>query len=233
MGGSRGMKKAVCLLSGGMDSAVATAIAKSQRYEIYALTFQYNQKNIQELDSAKKLVRHFKIREHKIFTIDLKQIGGSALTDDVDVPTGKSSEEIKEGKEIPITYVPARNTIFLGIALSYAEVVDADSIFIGANYLDSSGYPDCRLMYLKKFQELADLATKRAVEGNPIRIEYPLITMSKAEIVKKGIELKVPFELTWSCYKDGEKACGKCDSCVLRLNGFKEAGYEDPLGYEK
>ena len=227
------MKKAVCLLSGGMDSAVATAIAKSQRYEIYALTFQYNQKNIQELDSAKKLVRHFKIREHKIFTIDLKQIGGSALTDDVDVPTGKSSEEIKEGKEIPITYVPARNTIFLGIALSYAEVVDADSIFIGANYLDSSGYPDCRLMYLKKFQELADLATKRAVEGNPIRIEYPLITMSKAEIVKKGIELKVPFELTWSCYKDGEKACGKCDSCVLRLNGFKEAGYEDPLGYEK
>jgi len=226
------MRRAVCLLSGGMDSAVATAIARSRGYEVYGLTFNYKQKNIRELDSAKKLVRYFKIREHKIFKIDLGQIGGSALTDELEIPTGRTIEEIKEG-EIPITYVPARNTIFLGIALSYSEVVNADSIFIGANYLDSSGYPDCRLEYMKKFQELANLATKRTVEGKPIRIEYPLINMSKAEIVKRGMELKVPFELTWSCYNDREKACGECDSCVLRLNGFKEAGYVDPLEYER
>lgn len=232
MGGDREMKRAVCLLSGGMDSAVATAIAKSEGYEIYPLTFQYKQKNIRELDSAKKLVIYFKIREHKIFNIDLKQIGGSALTDELEIPTGRTVAEIKKGG-IPITYVPARNTIFLGIALAYSEVLDADSIFIGANYLDSSGYPDCRVEYMKKFQELANLATKRAVKGNLIKIEYPLINMSKAEIVKKGMELKVPFELTWSCYDDREKACGKCDSCVLRLDGFKEAGYEDPLEYER
>jgi len=232
MGGDREMRRAVCLLSGGMDSAVATAIARSRGYEVYGLTFNYKQKNIRELDSAKKLVRYFKIREHKVFNIDLRQIGGSALTDELEIPRGRRVEEIvKEG--IPITYVPARNTIFLGIALSYSEVVDADSIFIGVNSLDSPGYPDCRLEYMEKFQELANLATKRAVEGNPIRIEYPLINMSKAEIVEKGMELKVPFELTWSCYNDREKACGECDSCVLRLNGFKEAGYEDPLEYER
>jgi len=232
MGGDREMKRAVCLLSGGMDSAVATAIAKFRGYEIYPLTFQYKQKNIRELDSAKKLVIYFKFRKHNIFNIDLKQIGGSALTDRLEIPTGRTVDEIKRG-EIPITYVPARNTIFLSIALGYAEVLDADSIFIGANYLDSSGYPDCRSEYMKKFQELANLATKRAVNGKLIEIEYPLINMGKAEIVKKGMELGVPFELTWSCYNDREKACGECDSCVLRLDGFKENGYEDPLEYEK
>lgn len=227
------MKRAVCLLSGGMDSAVASAIAKSEGYELFALTFLYNQRNIRELDSANKLVIHFEIQKHMVFNIDLRQIGGSALTDSLDMPAGKSADEIRGDNEIPITYVPARNTIFLSIALGYAEAVDADSIFIGANYMDSSGYPDCRPGYLKKFQEMADLATKRAVGGNPIGIEYPLIDMNKAEIVKRGMALRVPFGLTWSCYNDGEKACGECDSCALRLNAFKEAGYEDPIEYEK
>ncbi len=227
------MKKAVCLLSGGMDSAVAAAIAKSRGCEIYALTVHYNQRNIRELDSAKKLARYFRVREHKIFEIDLTQIGGSALTDEMEIPTGKTVDEIRKSEEIPVTYVPARNTIFLAIALAYAEVVDAGSIYIGVNSLDSSGYPDCRIEYMKKFQELSDKATKRAVEGNPIKIEYPLINMNKAGIVRKGMGLKAPFEFTRSCYGNGEKACGRCDSCTLRLNGFKEAGYTDPTEYVK
>jgi 7-cyano-7-deazaguanine synthase len=233
VGGSREMKKAVCLLSGGMDSAVATAIAKSRGYGIYALTFQYKQRNIRELDKAKEMVRYFKIREHKNFKIDLRQIGGSAMTDEIEVPTGKNIKEIRERGEIPVTYVPARNTIFLSIALAYAEVSDAENIFTGVNSLDSSGYPDCRPEYMKRFQDLADVATKKTVEDNRIKIEAPLLKMTKADIVRKGMELKVPFELTWSCYNDGEKACGRCDSCTLRLEGFKEAGYEDPLEYVK
>ena len=231
MGGDREIK-AISLLSGGIDSSVATAIAKSKGYEIYAITFRYGQRHIRELDSAKKLARFFKAKEHQIIDLDLGKFGGSALTSEIDVPEGKTVEEIKAGG-IPITYVPARNTIFLSYALAYAEVKNADFIFMGANYIDYSGYPDCRPKYLKKFQEMANLALKRAVEGNPIKIEYPLIEMTKAEIIKKGIELGVPFELTWSCYKGGKKACGRCDSCILRLNGFKEAGYEDPIEYEK
>jgi len=226
------MKKAVCLLSGGMDSAVCAAIAKSEGYDVVPLTIQYNQRHIRELDAAKKLVRYFGFREHKIFDIDLKRIGGSALTDEMKVPEGKSLEEIKNGR-IPATYVPARNTIFLSIALAYAEVAGADAIFIGVNHMDSSGYPDCRPTYLKKYQEMADLATKRAVEGRPTKIMAPLSEMTKADIVKKGAQLHVPFELAWSCYSGRKKACGVCDSCTLRLAGFSEAGMTDPLEYEK
>jgi 7-cyano-7-deazaguanine synthase len=226
------MRKAVCLLSGGMDSAVSAAIAKSEGYEVAALTVQYNQRHIRELESAKKLVRHFGFPEHKIFDIDLKQIGGSALTDDIKVPEGKSLAEIRDGK-IPVTYVPARNTIFLSIALAYAETACADAIFIGVNHTDSSGYPDCRPAYLKKYQEMANVATKAAVEGKPVRIMAPLLEMTKADIVRRGLELSVPFELTWSCYSGRERACGVCDSCTLRLAGFSEAGTADPLEYEK
>lgn len=217
--------KAVCLLSGGMDSAVASAIAGSQGYKICALTFQYNQRHIRELLNAKKLARLMDVEEHKIFKIDLRQIGGSALTDDINVP-----EEVSAG--IPLTYVPARNTIFLSIALAHAEKIDADAVFIGVNSIDYSGYPDCRPIFIQKFQELADVATKKGVEGRRINIEAPLLYMTKAEIVKKGLELKVPFEHTWSCYRGGKKACGRCASCILRLKGFKEAGIEDPIEYE-
>jgi 7-cyano-7-deazaguanine synthase len=224
--------KAVCLLSGGMDSAVSAAIAKAEGYDIIPVTVQYKQRHIRELESAKKLVRYFGFKEHKIFNIDLKQIGGSALTDKMKVPENKSLAKIRERK-IPVTYVPARNTIFLSIALAYAEVVGAESIFIGVNHMDSSGYPDCRPEYLKRFQEMANVATKAAVEGRPIRIDAPLLEMTKADIVKKGAELHVPFELTWSCYQGGKRACGVCDSCTLRLAGFAEAGIVDPLEYRK
>jgi 7-cyano-7-deazaguanine synthase len=226
------MRKAVCLLSGGMDSAVSAAIAKAEGYDIIPLTFQYKQRHIRELESAKKLVRYFGLKGHKIFNIDLKQIGCSALTDELKVPEGKSLEEIRDGK-IPVTYVPARNTIFLSIALAYAEVVGAEAIFIGVNHMDSSGYPDCRPEYLKRFREMANVATKAAVEGRPIRIDAPLLEMTKADVVKKGAELSVPFELTWSCYQGGKRACGVCDSCTLRLAGFAEAGKTDPLEYRK
>ncbi len=226
-------KKAVCLLSGGHDSAVVAAIVKSEGYEIYALSFDYGQKHKKELDCAKKIARELGVKRHEIFRINLDQIGGSALTGNLKIPEGRKTEEIKKSKEIPATYVPARNTIFLSFALAYAEVLDADAIFIGANILDFSGYPDCRPEYFKKFQEMANLATKRAVEGKVIEIKHPVIEFTKAEIIKRGIELEVPFEYTWSCYKGGEKACGVCDSCVLRLNAFKEAGYLDPIEYER
>lgn len=226
-------RKAICLLSGGPDSAVTTAIAKSEGYEIYALSFDYGQRHKKELDCAKKIAKELRARKHDIFKINLDQIGGSALTSNLKIPEGRTTEEIKKSKEIPATYVPARNTIFLSYALAYAEVLDADAIFIGANILDFSGYPDCRPEYFKKFQEMANLATKRAVEGKVIEIKHPVIEFTKAEIIKRGIELEVPFEYTWSCYKGGEKACGVCDSCVLRLNAFKEAGYLDPIEYER
>ena len=217
---------AVCLLSGGMDSAVSCAIAKSQGYEIYPLTVGYNQRNSYELDMAKKLAIYFSDKPHKIFQIDLRQIGGSALTDQIEVP-----EEGGEG--IPATYVPARNTIFLSIALAYAEIVDADAIFIGVNSMDYSGYPDCRPKYIEKYQEMANLATKRGIEGDPIKICAPLQNMSKKEIVEKGLELSVPFKDTWSCYRAGKTACNRCDSCRLRLEGFEAAGSKDPIEYEK
>ncbi len=220
--------KAVVLLSGGLDSSTVLAIALEMGYEVHALSFDYGQRHSRELESAKKIAKYFNV-PHKIIKIDLRQIGGSALTDNIEVPE-RNMEEIE--KEIPITYVPARNTILLSLALGYAEVIDADAIFYGANAIDYSGYPDCRPEYVEAFERMANLGTKRGVEGKPIKIIAPIIHMTKAEIIKKGMELGVPYELTWSCYKGGEKACGKCDSCLLRLKGFMEAGYEDPLEYE-
>jgi len=225
--------KAVCLISGGMDSAVTAAIAKERGYGIYALTFDYGQRHRKEIECAKKIGKWLKAREHKILKIDLAQIGGSALTDKgIEVPKGKTIAEIRKSKRIPATYVPARNTILLSFALAYAEVVGADAIFIGANHIDYSGYPDCRPEYFKAYQRMGNLATKRAVEGRKIKIDYPIIRLDKKGIVKLGTKLSVPFKLTWSCYAGGRKACGRCDSCVLRKNGFFEAGLEDPIEYE-
>ncbi len=220
--------RAVVLLSGGLDSTTVLAMAIDMGYEVHALSFDYGQRHSRELESAKKVAEHYGV-VHKIIKIDLRQIGGSALTDDIDVPERKI-DDIES--EIPITYVPARNTILLSYALGYAEVIDADAIFYGANAIDYSGYPDCRPEYVDAFERMANLGTKRGVEGNKIRIVAPIIHMTKAEIIKKGMELGVPYELTWSCYRGGAKACGRCDSCLLRLKGFMEAGYEDPIEYE-
>ena len=220
--------KAVCLVSGGMDSCVTAAIAKNQGYDIYAITFDYGQRNCKEIESAIKVASSLNATEHRIIKADLRIFGKSALTDDIDVP-----EFEEERNEIPLTYVPARNTIFLSYGLAYAEAMDADAVFIGANAVDYSGYPDCRKEYIEAYQKVADLGTKRGVEGNPIKIVAPVIGMSKGEIVKKGVELNAPFEHTWSCYKSGDKACGKCDSCILRLKGFEEAGVDDPIEYEQ
>lgn len=231
-----GKKKAVILLSGGLDSSTVLGIAVRQGYECFALTFYYGQKHSRELESAMKLAKHFRVREHKIIHLDLSDILQSALTTPkMKLPLGRKPEEMKD---IPASYVPARNTIMLSIALAYAEVVEADSIFIGVNSLDYSGYPDCRPEYIQAFQRVANLATKRAVEGKPVRIETPLISMTKAEIIKEGMKSGVPYEHTWSCYSGGSvedktvKACGRCDSCILRLKGFQEAGYKDPLEYK-
>ncbi len=221
--------KCVVLLSGGLDSTTTLAIAIKDGCEVHALSFDYGQRHSRELESAKKIAKYYGVK-HKIIKLNLRAIGGSALTDErIEVPERKL-EDIE--KEIPVTYVPARNTILLSYALAYAEVVDADYIYIGVNALDYSGYPDCRPEYIRAFEEVARLGTKRGVEGKPIRIRTPLIKMTKAEIIRMGMELGVPYELTWSCYRGGEKACGRCDSCLLRLKGFMEAGYEDPLEYE-
>jgi len=225
------MKKAVCLLSGGMDSAVTLAIAKKQRYEVHALSFNYMQRHSKEIRQATAIARHFKA-SHKVVGIDRRLFGGSALTGDSKVPAGKTIDQIKSGG-IPPTYVPARNTVFLSMALAYAESIKAKAIFIGANSVDYSGYPDCRPEYFRAFQRLAGLATKAGVEGRKIEIKTPILRLSKAEIVKKALELKVPLQLTWSCYRGRKEACGLCDSCVLRLKGFKEAGVKDPIEYKK
>jgi 7-cyano-7-deazaguanine synthase len=224
--------KAVCLISGGLDSAVSAAIAKSEGNDIYALTVDYGQRHAREIDSAKKIAKFLGAKEHKTVKADLRQIGGSALTSEMKVPE-RTESEIDNSEDIPVTYVPARNTILLSIALAYAEVVGADSIFIGANAVDYSGYVDCRPEFIEEFQKLANLATKRTVEGNKISIRAPLIEMPKAEIIQKGTSLGVPFRDTWSCYKGKEKACGVCDSCVIRLAGFKAAGLKDPIDYER
>ncbi len=222
------MKKAVVLLSGGLDSTTTLAIAEHEGFEVYALTFDYGQKHKKEIDSAKKIARYYNVKAHKILKIDLSW-AESALTDErIDVPDGNLNDM---GESIPRTYVPARNTILLSFALAWSEVIKADAIFIGANIVDHSGYPDCRPKFLKEFQKIAALGTKRGVEGKTVEIKFPLIDMSKAKIIKKGMELGVPYHLTWSCYKGGEKACAKCDSCLLRLRGFEEAGYEDPIEY--
>lgn len=224
------VSKAVCLISGGVDSCVSAFIAKNEGYDMFALSFNYGQRHKKEIKCAKKIARAIKAKGHVVFDIDLKRFGGSSLTDDFSAPT--TDHKINEiGKSIPSTYVPARNTVFLSIGLAYAEAVDADMIYIGATAMDYAGYPDCRPEYIESFQKMADLATRRGVEGNPVMIKAPLLHMKKSDIIKKGYELGVPFEQTWSCYLGDEKPCGRCDSCLLRLKGFKEAGFKDSLEY--
>ncbi len=224
--------RAVVLLSGGMDSATALAIALKDGFEITALSVDYGQRHKRELDSARKVAKHFGVKDHRVVSMDLTAIGGSALTDkSIRVPEQRRLEEIGQG--IPPTYVPARNTILLSYALGLAEATDAKAIYIAANQIDYSGYPDCRPEFYQAFQEVARLGTKRGVEGDVIEIRTPLIAMSKADIVRKGEELGVPWALTWSCYQGEEKACGVCDSCQLRLKGFREAGVKDPIPYAR
>jgi len=224
------VQNAVCLVSGGLDSCVSTFIAKNKGYDIYALSFNYGQRHKKEIECAKDILSEVKTKDHIVFNLDLRMFGKSSLVDDsLNIPKNYNLENI--GKNIPSTYVPARNTIFLSIALAYAETVDANAIFIGATSQDYSGYPDCRPEYIKSYQKMADLATKRGIEGKSIIIEAPLLYLTKAEIIKKGLDLQVPFKKTWSCYKGDKKACGRCDSCLLRLKGFKEAGYHDPIKY--
>jgi len=223
------MSKAIVLLSGGLDSTTVLAIAKAHDFECYALSFDYGQKQRSELESAKTIANQSKVLEHRIMKISLADIGGSALTDDeIDVP------KYSESDEIPVTYVPARNTIFLSFALAWAEVIDCQKIYIGVNALDYSGYPDCRPEFIKAFENMANLATKQSVEGEKIEIKTPLISMTKAEIIQKGLSLGVDYSQTISCYlanSNGE-ACGECDACVLRINGFNNANIKDPTFYQ-
>jgi len=224
-------KKAVCLISGGIDSCVSTFIAKKQGYEIYGLSFNYGQRHKREIACAKYIADAVEAVDHIVFNIDLKRFGGSSLLEkSSNLPQSQGLNKI--GKSIPSTYVPARNTVFLSIGLAYAESINADFVYIGATATDYSGYPDCRPEYIEAFQNMANLATKRGIDGIPILIKAPLLNLSKGEIIKKGLELTVPFEKTWSCYLGDEKACGRCDSCLLRLKGFKEAKILDPIKYD-
>jgi len=225
-------KKAVILSSGGLDSTTIMAIALSEGYDIYSLSFRYGQRHFFELEAAQRVANVLGAKEHLILNIDLKIIGGSALTDDIDVPKDRSAAEMQQ--EVPVTYVPARNTIFLSYALAWAEVLGVSDIFIGVNALDYSGYPDCRPEYIDAFEKMSNLATKAAIEGKTkTRIRTPLIHMTKAEIIRKGIGLGVDYRMTHSCYDPSleGKACGQCDSCILRRKGFREAGVTDPIEY--
>ncbi len=226
------MKTALVLLSGGLDSSATLATALRDGFEaVDALTFHYGQRHAREVDAARAVAEALGARRHEVLDLDLRKIGGSALTaDEVEVPAGRSLREIGQG--IPATYVPARNTILLSYAVAWSEVSGAAAIYIGANALDFSGYPDCRPEYYQAFQEVARLGTRRGVEGKAVEIRYPLIAMSKADIVRKAVELGVPLELTWSCYRGEREACGLCDACQLRLKGFQEAGVVDPLPYK-
>jgi 7-cyano-7-deazaguanine synthase len=223
---------AVVLLSGGLDSATVLAIARSEGFTPYALSFRYGQRHAVELAAADKLARQQGVARHVTIDIDLRQFGGSALTADIDVPKGDSVDEIGGG--IPITYVPARNTVFLSFALAFAETLDTGHIFIGVNALDYSGYPDCRPEFIEAYERMANLATKAAVEGRqPVTIHAPLLHLTKAQIIRRGLDLGVDYSLTSSCYdpdSDGA-ACGHCDSCLLRKKGFAENGIEDPIRY--
>ena len=223
------MSKAVILLSGGLDSTTVLAIAKEQNYDCFALSFDYGQKQRSELESSIAIAKKSNVIEHRIMKISLNDIGGSALTDkDISIPKFSYSDDI------PITYVPARNTIFLSFALAWAEVVDCQTIFIGVNALDYSGYPDCRPEFIEAFEAMANLATKQSVEGDKIQIKTPLINMTKAEIIKKGLSMGVDYSETTSCYDANSlgEACGECDACVLRKNGFSSANVEDPTKYQ-
>ncbi len=221
--------KAIVLVSGGLDSTTTLAIAKDLGFDCYALSFNYGQRHISELNAATKIAKSFNVKEHKVISLDMVQIGGSALTDtNIDVPEDDTSEGI------PVTYVPARNTIFLSYALAWAEVIDASDIFIGVNAVDYSGYPDCRPEFIKAYEQLATLATKAGAEGAAFNIHTPLIELSKADIIKKGDSLNVDYALTVSCYQADEagRACGHCDSCRFRKDGFEAAGVADPTIYK-
>lgn len=225
-------KRAIVLLSGGLDSATVLALAHDAGYAVHALSFRYGQRHAVELDAARGVAAHFQVAEHVIAEIDLRVFGGSALTADIAVPKQRSLDEMSH--DIPVTYVPARNTVFLSFALAYAETRDASDIFIGVNALDYSGYPDCRPAYIAAFEQMANLATKAGVEGTQrLKIHTPLIELSKAQIIQRGLALGVDYALTHSCYDpapDGS-ACGQCDSCLLRLKGFAAAGAVDPVRY--
>jgi len=222
------MNKAVILLSGGLDSTTCLAMANEQGFECHALSFIYGQRHDYELVAARRIAKEFWVAEHRVVNLDIGQFGGSALTDtDIDVPDYRGTTDI------PITYVPARNTIFLANALGFAEVIGAYDIFIGANYVDYSGYPDCRPEFINAFETLANLATKKGVEGNHFTIQAPLLYLTKAEIIKIGIKLGVDYKLTVSCYQLNSEgaACGRCDSCTLRAKGFSDAKVTDPTFY--
>jgi 7-cyano-7-deazaguanine synthase len=225
------MKRAVVLLSGGIDSTTTLAIAIAEGYGAYALSFDYGQRHQIEVEAALRVANSLGAKEHRVAKIDVRIFGGSALTDDVDVPKRRSEKEIGHG--IPVTYVPARNTIFLAYALAWAEVISANDIFLGVNAIDYSGYPDCRPEFIQAFQTLANVGTKAGIEGARLKIHTPLITLSKSEIIGRASELGVDLGLTHSCYDPSPEgfACGECDSCLLRLKGFREAGIEDPIRY--
>ncbi len=225
-------KRAVVLASGGLDSTVTAAIAKSQGYLLHFLTIDYGQRHHYEIQCAQRIGAALSVHEHKIFKLDLRTFGKSALTDHIPVPTGRSSHEREAG--IPITYVPARNTIFLSLALAYAEISQAESIFLGANIRDYSGYPDCRPEFLEAYQRMANLGTQKGVEGTRFKICAPLLTMSKSEIIRRGHELQAPLHLTSSCYNPDSlnRPCGECDSCLIRQEGFQSAQMIDPAQEE-
>ncbi len=221
------VKRAVVLLSGGLDSATALAMAKDQGYDCYVLSFDYGQRSLTELNAAKAIAAQVGVADHRVLRLNLEDFGGSALTDtSIDVPEGET-----EG--VPVTYVPARNTVFLSLALGWAEVLDADAIFIGVNAVDYSGYPDCRPEFIAAFETMANLATRRGINGDPIHIETPLMDLTKADIIREGVKLGIDYALTVSCYQadDNGRACGRCDSCRLRAKGFADAGVADPTRY--
>ncbi len=223
-------KKAVVLLSGGLDSATAMAMARAEGFEVYAMSFRYGQRHAVELDCAAEQAKEA-AAEHRIVDIDLRAFGGSALTADIEVPKHDAVDELSD--EIPVTYVPARNTVFLSYALAWAEVLGADDIFIGVNALDYSGYPDCRPEFIAAYETMANLATVAGVQGRKLTLHTPLIDLTKAETIKLGLDLGVDYAKTTSCYDPAEdgRACGHCDSCLLRLKGFKDAGTNDPRAY--
>lgn len=233
-------KPAIVLLSGGLDSTTVLAMAASQGYQPYALSFRYGQRHSIELDAARQVATAYDVKRHVIADIDLRAFGGSALTSDIAVPKHNSAADLTDDG-VPVTYVPARNTIFLSFALAYAETVQASDIFIGVNALDYSGYPDCRPEYIAAYENMANLATRAGIDGARTTIQTPLLNMSKAEIIRTGLDLGVDYSMTWSCYDPATEptacgqvpaACGRCDSCLLRLKGFSEAGAEDPVPYQ-
>lgn len=228
------LRRAIVLLSGGLDSATTAAIARAEGYDLFALSFDYGQRHRFELEAARRVAAAIGVCEHRVVTIDLAQFGGSALTTDVAVPKDRGDDAMHTG--IPITYVPARNTVFLALALAYAEVTGAADIFIGVNSIDYSGYPDCRPEFISAFERVANLGTKAGVEGElQFKIHMPLVLLTKAEIIRRGVELGVEYSLTHSCYDPDEqgRACGRCDSCQLRRRGFAEAGIPDPTIYKE